>query len=101
MKTSATTPKIIGFRLDEASRQVLLDRAARLSTSPHELARHYVFEALHVADERALLVQTMQSIDQRLMQLRGDVATATEALLASAGKIPAKEAHQWIEETFK
>jgi hypothetical protein len=94
-------PLTIGFRLDDESRRVLGERAARLRVSVHDLARTYVREALHVREERAILVQTLRSIDDRLLRLHGDVATTAEAMLVNAGKVQAEEAHHWVEENFK
>ncbi len=95
------SPLIIGFRLDDESRRILSERAARLGISVHDLARSYVNEALHVREERALLVQSLQHIEERLTLIRGDVATTAEALLANAGKVKLEEAHRWVVENFR
>ncbi len=103
--TAATAPPpsplIIGFRLDDESRRILSERAARLGVSVHALARSYVNEALHVREERAILTRSLQTIEERLTLIRGDVATTAEVMLTNAGKVEPKEAHRWVEEVFR
>lgn len=96
-------PDTIGFRLDESSGQVLLERAQRLGLSPHELAREYVLEHLQETEERSALRQAFQELHQIVQELHGaqqqfrsDFAFAIEALLASAGKVSPEEARGWV-----
>lgn len=91
----------IGFRLDEESHRVLSERANRLGISPHELARHYVIEMLHEAEERAALHEAIATLQQGIHKIREDVATTAEALLIAAGDYEAEEAHTWAAENFK
>lgn len=50
-----STSLTITFRLDEVSRQVLAERAARLHVSPHRLARDYVSRAGVTSSARMLV----------------------------------------------
>ena len=97
----AHAPGTIGFRLDERTFGALAKRADRLGISPHHLARELVFASLQEPDQRAALRDHLAVIHDQLLSLREDIATTTEALLMSAGKVEAKEAHDWVERTFK
>lgn len=94
------SPATISFRLDDPSSRVLAERATRLGVSPHELARHYVLEILQQAEERAALREAVVALHKEITGFREDIALATEALLASAGKVTDQEAHAWVEEHF-
>lgn len=100
MAPSPSVPAVIGFRLDEESSAVLCHRAAALGVSPHDLARRYLIEVLHEPEERAALRAAVVALHQEITGTREDIALATEALLASAGKVTDQEAHAWVEEHF-
>lgn len=93
-------PGVIGFRLDEATRQVLGERAAALGVSPHELARRYLIEVLHEPEERAALREALVCLHKEIAGVREDIPLAVEALLTSAGKVTAAEARAYVEEHF-
>jgi hypothetical protein len=82
-------PTTITFRFDEQSAALLAERAARLGVSSHELAREYVHEMLHEAEERAVLLAAVNA-------LRQDIGTAAGALLTSAGKMSREAAVAWV-----
>ena len=84
---------IITFRLDDASAEVLLDRATRLQVSPHALARQYVHEQLLAAEERQVLRQAVGA-------LRQDIGLAAGVLLTWAGKATDEQARQWVKSNF-
>ena len=90
----------IGFRLDEASRRILAQRAAQLGVSPHALARHYVLEQLGEAEDREMLREEVTALRSELTALRADLALAVEALLVSAGKVPPAEAQTWVSQNL-
>ena len=90
----------IGFRLDDTSRRVLDARADQLGISAHALARQYVVEQLGEAEDREMLRAEVTALRSELTVLRTDLALAVEALLVSAGKVPAAEARKWVEESF-
>ena len=89
----ARAETIITFRLDDASAEVLLDRATRLQVSPHALARQYVREELLAAEER-------QALRQAVSALRQDVGLVAGVLLTSAGKASDEQARQWVKSNF-
>lgn len=100
--TRPRAPRIcVGFRLDEESHRVLTERAANLKVSPHELARFYVLQILQEEQERTALHDAVAGLHQQLIQQREDFLLGLEALLASAGKATAEEAHAWIHENYK
>ena len=90
----------IAFRLEEDLREVLVSRAEELGVSPHLLARHYVTEQLYEAEDRSAARESLTTLQTDLRELRADLALAVEALLVSAGKVPAAEARKWVEESF-
>ena len=94
-------PLTISFRLNPDAGQVLDYRAGQLGCSPHELARHYLLEALQAPEERAALREAVTRLDQAVNRLRGDFDFAVEALLASAGKVSPEAARKWVEASFK
>ena len=91
----------IGFRLDDTARRILAQRADQLGSSAHALARHYVVEQLGEAEDREMLRAEVTALRGELTVLRTDLALAVEALLVSAGKVPAAEARKWVEESFQ
>ena len=93
-------PEVVSFRLDEASRLVLGQRAAALDVSVHELARRYLIEVLQEAEERVALREAVVALHKEVSGSREDIALAVEALLTSAGKVSDHEAHAWVEEHF-
>jgi hypothetical protein len=92
--------KTIGFRLDPDAHRILMDRATRLGISPHELARDYVFEALTDQENRAAARVDLAQILGLARKLRGDVATAAEAMLVACGGYTPERAREWGEKTF-
>ena len=89
-------PTSIGFRLEESSRQVLAERAARLGVSPHELARYYVLQALNEAEERRVQRENMETLQREIAAGRKDLSIATWAILQASGKIKEDEASSWV-----
>lgn len=105
---SLKAPETIGFRLDPASRIELAKRADRLGVSPHILAREYVIEMLHEAEERRQLREAVTQLSEGVGTLfeavfksREELATVAEALLVHAGNVDPKKAHQWVEDNFR
>jgi hypothetical protein len=94
------TSTTIGFRLDDETRRVLFERAARLQVSPHELARRYVIEVLQESEERIALREAVETLNADLDQFRSGFALAMEALLVSAGKVSVTDARDWVDKTL-
>ncbi len=96
--STIAAPSTIGFRLDPESNRVLVERAAVLGVSPHELARIYVCEVLQEPVERAAMREAAIEIFSVLTQFRQDFAFSVEAMLISAGKVSQSQAQDWVEE---
>ena len=90
----------IGFRLDDETRRVLYERAARLNLSPHELARCYVIEVLQESEERVALRAAVETLNANLDHFHSGFALAIEALLVSAGKVSVSEARAWVDKSL-
>ena len=105
MKQDVQNPKTprpgIGFRLDEESLQILVQRAALLKVSKHKLARTYVLQLLREEEERVALHEAVAGLHRQLVQQRMDFLLALEALLHSAGHASAKEAQDWVQANFR
>jgi plasmid stability protein len=87
--------------LDEDTYRALDARAAKAGLSVHEQARHCVLEVLQEKEDRAALREAFLHLQGLIKTLREDVATATKALLMSAGKVSPQEAHAWVTENFR
>ncbi len=96
-KTKRQSSPITSFRLEPDEAELLSERAARLGVSPHELARHYVVEALVASEELAAIGTSVNALLQGMHGLRQDLTLSVEALLASAGEVSEKQAHSWVE----
>jgi hypothetical protein len=95
------SPGVIAFRIDPETEQILAARAAALGMSRNLLARRCVMEVLEESEERAALRVAVQALNGNLTQFRDEFIFATEALLASAGKVKEGDARAWIDEHFK
>jgi|SRR6185437_1839547 len=94
------THATIGFRIGEDHGRVLFDRAAALKMSVHELARQYVIQMLHEADEREQLIQAVVALRDELLEARKDIAIATQEMLVSGGRATITEAKTWVKENL-
>lgn len=90
--------KPISFRPDADVYEILEARAGVLGCSIHELACHYLTNALK--EEREDDVST-ESVVELLNELREDLAVGIESLLASAGKVTVEEARKWADENLR
>ena len=100
MNTQTQTRTQIGFRLEPEAAEALAERADCLKVSPHDLARYYVVEALAASQHLSAMGVAIQTLNQELDGLRGDLALSVEALLASAGEVSEKQARAWVEGTL-
>ena len=96
-KPKRQSSPITSFRLEPDEAELLSERAARLGVSPHELARHYVVEALVASEELAAIGTAVNALLQEMHGLRQDLALSVEALLASAGEVSEKQARAWVQ----
>ena len=90
----------VNFRLDEAHLDLLMRRAAAFNISHHQLAREFLIQFLHEAEERAAIRDSMLAILGELRELRKDVSLASETLLVSAGHVSEKDAQKWAAENL-
>ena len=97
----AAASTTVGFRLDEASYHRLLDYAASEGVSVHEMARNQVLRALAGDGDLLALEGHLLMVLKGLTLLRGDVATATEALLVNAGRVKPEQAKEWVNQKFR
>ena len=105
-------PATIGFRLDDASRKLLGERAARLKISPHELARDYLIEMLNpspqrtalddqtAANEREVLWAALNGLHERMIDLRRDLVLVAEGIIVATGAMDKQGARAWTKKCF-
>jgi hypothetical protein len=93
-------PDTVGFRLDDEHKLVLFERARLLKMSIHELARRFVIERLHEADERQQLIGAMLGLRDEVAEARKDIAISTQELLVSAGRAKFSDAQGWVAENL-
>jgi hypothetical protein len=91
--TGASKP--VGFRLTRHHAELLGRRATELHTTPGALARQFVIEGLTDAG-RDRVADEVRELRALVAGLRRDLATATVALLADAGKASAEEAEEFV-----
>jgi hypothetical protein len=84
--------KTIGFRIAPPIHKELEARARREGLSPGQMAQRMVLEALSDTKHAELLAT--------INQLRSELALATMALLADAGKASAEEAEAFVRRSF-
>lgn len=91
---------VIGFRLEPELAEALAQQAKALGVSPHELARHYLVEAMGLAGELHSLVSGVTALHHQIQAFRHDLSLGVEALLASAGQVTEKDARAWVESSL-
>ncbi|MCP5525100.1 MAG: ribbon-helix-helix protein, CopG family [Verrucomicrobiales bacterium] len=96
----AAIPSTIAFRVDLETAAALVEHAARLGVSPHDMARELVRLGLQQVAGFAELGGALDEIRDTLRQLRGDVATTAEALLVTAGGQTREAAYEWVEKNI-
>lgn len=95
---SGTKP--VSFRLDEHYLERLKSVAAKYGMSPGDYARRIVLDSLENTENRKVLDE-LRSMKHGISELRGDVVTATLALLVGAGKVNMEEAREWVSKNLK
>jgi isochorismate hydrolase len=93
-------PPTVGFRLDKEHKRVLFERARLLKMSIHDLARQYVIQMLHEADERQQIISAIVALRGEICEARKDVAVSTQELLVSAGRATVSQAQGWVKENL-
>lgn len=64
------------------------------------LARHFVIESLEDEGKKDL-AENLEKLEQRLTTLNLNLARATVALLADAGKAEREQATEWVRKNIK
>ena len=93
-------PPTVGFRMEETDGAALATRAKSLGVSVHELARHYVVLAVNERDKRTELHDVLLAVRAEILDLKRNVVLSTQALLTSAGKVPAETALDWVKKNL-
>jgi hypothetical protein len=88
--------KTIGFRADNELYLRLLEAATREGVSPHEWAKQAAIRLLDDQNQLPKIALQTEALKQELIELRKDVAVATEALLVSAGKATNEQALKFV-----
>ena len=94
-------PQTVCFRLPQTPYMAeLVARAAAASVSPGECARQILTE--HLDDAQRERIETeLQDLRTEVTLLRGDFATAVEALLVLTGQAQPTDASAWVEERLR
>ncbi len=85
----------VGFRLTRYHLGLLQKRATELHTTPGALARQFVIERL-TGEGQDRLAEELQELRALVTRLQRDLATATVALLADAGRASVEEAEEFV-----
>jgi len=107
MKTSSSPPRKsrrsdgVGFRLKEEDLGELVQRAARLGVSRHNLGREYVRQMLAAEFDRTELIAMLKRLGDAIFALRTDVALSVEAILVATGHYSEEVAHNWVESQLR
>ena len=91
----------ISFRLRDEELSVLSERAAIHNASVHRYSRALVLEALLQSAGFEEVRNAIATLKQELNKLREDLAFSMKTLLVTAGKVPEKEAVEWVTRNFK
>lgn len=100
---AAKLPETVCFRLPPSPYMAeLVQRATTAKVSPGECARQILTEHLDDA-QRERIESELSDLRTEVMLLRGDLATAVEALLVlvGAGNVGPAEASAWVEERLR
>src|SRR5262245_55907824 len=92
--------KPIGFRLSRYHASLLETRAKELRTTPGALARQFVVDGL-TDEKRERVTEELRELRALVSELRRDLATATVALLADAGRASASEAEEFVKTNMR
>lgn len=90
--------KVIGFKLDDASRANLTARAEQLGIGRNLLAREMVVSALN---EEVDVPNAILALHHQVLGLREELALVAEVLLSHAGKVSPDEAKKWADGNIK
>ena len=98
---SKTEGKIFSFRLDGELVSKLNEAAERTGLSPHEWLKRAAIRELNGLSNLPKLALQNEAIKQELIELRKDIAVATEGILVSAGKATNEQASRFVKANLK
>ena len=93
--------KVISFRIDGAQLSRLEDAAESAGMSPHEWAKRATVRELDSGGQIPKIALQTESIKQELIELRKDIAVATEGILVSAGKATNEQAARFVKANLR
>jgi len=93
--------KVISFRLNGDVLEQIEDSAKRRAVSVNELARETLLAALSADEDSHRMALRVTAIEGELLELRRDLAVATQAILVTAGKVPPEEAEKFAREKLR
>lgn len=95
---AGTLPETVCFRLSDPYRKALDRRAKDAGVGRNEYVRQILLAYLE-DEARARIESEMRALRTEIAFLRGDFATAVEALLvlAGSGNLHPREAQAWVE----
>jgi hypothetical protein len=91
-------------RLTLEDRKTLDQKASRLGTTPTELSRRLLSNALDEENELAQIRMRMTALESSVSALREDLAVAVQALLITKGAAPittSEQAEAWVTANLK
>lgn len=93
--------KIVSFRLEGDNLLRLEEAAERAGLSVHEYSKRAVIRELESGNQVPKIALQTESIKQEIVELRKDLAVATEALLVRAGKSTLEQAANFVNENLR
>jgi len=91
----------VGFRLPSVILSVLEERASLQKSTRNKYARSLLIESLFQSERIESINRSIEECRIEARQLRQDLAFSMKTLLMTAGKIPEKDAENWIIKNFK
>lgn len=93
--------KVISFRLDGDDLSALEEAAERAGIGIHEWAKRTLIRELESGNLLPKIAMTGEALSAEMVELRKDLAVATEALLVSAGKATNEQAAKFVKANLK
>jgi hypothetical protein len=93
--------KIIGFRVDKSLQSRLELAAEEAGISPHEWAKRAAIRELDSGSLLPKLALQSEVMRQELIEIRKDIAVATEGILVSGGKATNEQASRFVKANLK
>jgi hypothetical protein len=88
--------KTIGFKVDRELYSKLLEAAEREGIGPHIWAKQAMIRILEDQNYLPKISLQVEAIKQELLEIRKDIAVATEGILVSGGKATLEQAAKFV-----